>query len=123
MSDGDKKRKSDEWDSREREWTDELRRQTSAGNGNFGKAPPAAPKKKQVKKFNPKNRFRLMLVCLCILIFSTAVLWFTIFNPLATYQATLSMFSTIISGVIFVVNYGKDITITILNAYTKSSLR
>ena len=64
-----------------------------------------------------------MLVCLSILVFSVFILWLTIFNADATYQATLSMFSTIISGVVFVVNYGKDIVITIFNSYTKSSLR
>ena len=76
-----------------------------------------------MKKFNPKNRFRLMLVCLSILIISTLVLWLTIFDVYAILQATISMFITIISGVIFVVNYGKDIMVTLLNEYTKSSLR
>jgi hypothetical protein len=123
MIGGDKKRKSDEWDSREREWTDELRRQT-AGSGNLGRVGGAAsPKKRKVKKLNPKKRFRLMLVCLSIFVFSMFILWLTLFNVDATYQATLSMFSSIISGVIFVVNYGKDIAVTIINAYAKSSLR
>jgi hypothetical protein len=120
MSD-DKKRKSDEWDRREREWTEEMRRQL-AGSGNVRKSVDGV-KKTTGKKFNPRNHFRLMLVCLAILICSVCALSLTIYSVNATLQATISMFSTIISGVIFVVNYGKDIMVTILNAYTKSALR
>jgi hypothetical protein len=123
LSRDDKKKKSDEWDIREREWTDELKRQTSSspGNGNLKKT--GGNNNRSIRKFNPKNRFRLMLVCLSILIISTLVLWLTVFDVNATLQATISMFTTIISGVIFVVNYGKDIIVTLLNEYTKSSLR
>jgi hypothetical protein len=120
MNSDDKKRKSDDWDAREKEWTDEMRRQTANGNRSLRKIPAIESRK---KKFNPKNRFRLMLICLAVLLASISVLWLTIFDANATYQATISMFSAIISGVIFVVNYGRDVSISILNALTKSSLR
>jgi hypothetical protein len=119
---GDKKKKSEEWDLREKEWTDEMRRQISGENGGARKVERVQPTSR-IKKLNPKNRFRLMLVCLAILIFSITALWLTIFDANATYQATISMFSTIVSGVIFVVNYGRDIVVTIINGLTKSSLR
>jgi hypothetical protein len=122
LSDGDKKRKSDEWDLREKEWTDEMRRQL-AGEGRKVKKFEGERVAVKKRKFNPKKRFRLMLVCLGVLVVSTAVLWLTIFDANATYQATISMFSTIISGVIFVVNYGRDIIVTILNSLSKNSLR
>lgn len=76
-----------------------------------------------MKKFNPKNHFRFMLVCLAILISSAFVLSITVFDADATLQATISMFSTIVSGVVFVINYGKDIMVTLLNEYSKSTLR
>ncbi len=120
MSDGGKKKKSEEWDLREKEWTEEMRRQTSGAN--------RRPKKVKSnesgrKKFNPKNRFKLMLVCLGVLLFSVMVLLLTIADVNATYQSIISIFSAIISGVIFVVNYGKDISVSILNALTKNSLK
>jgi len=121
MNGDDKKRKSDEWDIRERDWTDELKRQTSPGSGNLKRT--GEPKKNKVKKFNPKRRFRLMLVCFSILIFSILVLWLSVFNVDETIQATLSLFTTIISGAIFIANYGKDIIVTLLNEYTKSSFK
>jgi hypothetical protein len=121
ISDG-RKKKSDEWDVREKEWTEEMRRQNAVGNGKL-KRPIEGRKERKVKKFNPKNRFRLMLVCLAVLAFSIATLFLTIFNANTTFQAAASMFSTIISGVIFIASYGRDIMVTLLNEYTKSSLR
>lgn len=115
----DKKRKSDEWDLRERAWTDEMRRQSSGANARRG----VDTTKPRMKKFNPKNHFRFMLVCLAILISSAFVLSITVFDADATLQATISMFSTIVSGVVFVINYGKDIMVTLLNEYSKSTLR
>lgn len=121
MTDDDRKRKSEEWDLREKEWTDEMQRQASGVNGRINKRARKVEIKK--KKFNPKNRFRLMVVCLTVLLISFTVLWLTIFDANFTYQATISMFTTIISGVIFVVNYGRDVVVSLVNALTKNSMR
>jgi len=110
----DKRRKSDEWDQREREWTKEMRKANPATRSQM---------KPRRKKFNPKNRFRLMLVCLGIFLFSAFVLWLTMFDPNASLQGIVSMFSTFISGIVFVMNYGKDIMVTVVNSITKNSLR
>jgi len=117
-SDG-RKRRSEEWDQREKEWTDEMKRQSLRGSERL-KSKRLVSK---TKKFNPKRRFRLMLLCTSIFVLSVFVLWLTVSDVNATYQTMISMISTIVSGVIVVVNYGKDILVTILNATTKSSLR
>ena len=114
MKNGYKWRKSDEWDSREREWTREMRNRMQGTRRQL---------KQKEKKFDPRKRFRFMLVCLGIFLVSIFALWLTSLIPWATDQAIFSIFSTIISGIVFVVNYGKDILITILNSVSKNSLR
>ena len=113
------KKKSEEWDLREKAWNEEMRRQTSAAERKLRKASAEVKK----KKFNPRTRFRLMLVCLAVLLGSVAVFWLTFFDAQAALQATISMFSAIISGIIFLMSFGRDIGVTVLNALTKSSLR
>ncbi len=114
MKNGDKWRKSEEWDSREREWTREMRNRMHGARREL---------KLKEKKFDPRKRFRFMLVCLGIFLVSIFALWLTSFIPWATDQAIFSIFSTIISGIVFVVNYGKDILVTVLNSLSKNSLR
>jgi len=121
MSDGGKKKRSEEWDLREKEWTDEMRRQSVAAGERLRGA--SNPQRKSGKKFNPKNRFKLMLVCLGVLIFLVAVLWLTMFDASMYLQASISMFSAIITSIFFLMSYGKDIVVSLLNALTKSSLR
>jgi hypothetical protein len=119
VSGNGKKKKSEEWDIREKEWNEEMSRQNAAGEEKLRKASVEVKR----KKINPKTRFKLMLVCLGVLLGSIAILWLTMFDANAYLQATISMFSAIISGIIFLMNYGKDIAVSLLNALTKSSLR
>ena len=75
------------------------------------------------KKFNPRKRFRLMLICLSIFLISFAIMCVSVFATEAIFQAIASMFITIISGTVFVVNFGKDIIVSVLNSLTKNSLK
>jgi len=114
MTNGDKKKKSDEWDSREREWTREMRKTMSGARFELEHG---------VKKFDPRKRFRLILVCFGIFLISIFALLLTSFIIQATFQAIISMFGSIISGMIFVANYGKDIVVSVLNFLSKYSSR
>jgi hypothetical protein len=111
----DRRKKSEEWDSREKEWTEEMR--STAYSHRRVKPKP------RMKKFNPRRRFRFMLVWLGILLTSLVIAFLTVFNPYATNQAIASISSALISGVVFLVNYGKDIAVTIINDLSKNSLR
>ncbi len=64
-----------------------------------------------------------MLVWLTILLGSLAAAAFTVYDPNTTYQAIFSIFSAIISGVVFLINYGRDIIVTVVNALSKNTLR
>jgi lipopolysaccharide export LptBFGC system permease protein LptF len=79
--------------------------------------------KPKIRKFNPRKRFRFMLIWLSVLVVSLVVASFTVYDPQASYQAIFSIFSAIVSGVVFVLNYGRDIVVTILNSVSKNSLR
>jgi hypothetical protein len=64
-----------------------------------------------------------MLVCLTILISSVLIFWLTMFNPDTIIQGIVSLFTAIISGIVFATNYSKDIAVSIMNFLSRSSLR
>ncbi len=64
-----------------------------------------------------------MIFWLFVVLVSFAVTLLTVVVPNATFQAIISSFSALISGVVFAINYGRDIAFAILNTLSKNSLR
>jgi hypothetical protein len=114
MASNGRRRKSEEWDSREREWINEMRQSIDARQAKPGS---------KIKKFNPKRRFKFMIFWLSVVLVSFIIALLTIVDPKTTYQAVFSSFSALISGGAFVINYGRDIVFAILNILSKNSLR
>jgi hypothetical protein len=64
-----------------------------------------------------------MILWLPVVLVSLTVALLTAINPNTALQAIFSSFSALISGVAFVINYGRDIAFAILNNLSKNSLR
>jgi hypothetical protein len=109
----DRKKKSDEWDFRERHWNREVRNLSSS----------SFRSKTNKKKVDPRKRFKLMLVSLSILVICTLFLVMSVLTSNPSYQWLASMLSTIISGGVFVGKYGKDLIGTLVFSLSKSSLK
>jgi hypothetical protein len=60
-----------------------------------------------------------MLISLCVFLVSMSVLLLTMNNSSVMLQAVVSMFFTLVSGVIFVMNYGKDLVLWIFAYVTR----
>ena len=106
-------KKSDEWDLREKGWASEVK----------GSNPMPADKTSEgLKKFNPKTRFGLMLSWMFIFILSSVILWYTMFDPYAINVTLFFMSTALISGVILIMKYGRDILVSFANFLTKNSL-
>jgi hypothetical protein len=110
----ERKRKTDEWDLRERHWN-RMVRNPSASSFKLGTK----------KKVDPRKRFKLMLVSLVIFVICAALLTISVLIPIPHpgYQSVAPMFSTIISGGVFAGKYGKDVIGTLAFSLSKNSLR
>ncbi len=119
-----RKRRTEEWDEREKEWTKIMR---TPGRDPDDASSSGAARGQRIRnsprKFNPKTRFRQMLVSLTIFLISMTVLLISMNDSSAMVQAVFSMFTTLVSGVVFIMNYGKDLVFSIIAYLTRYSLK
>jgi hypothetical protein len=122
--DSNRKKRAEEWDEREKEWTRIMRASTRDSEDSTERASQKDPRlRNQQRKFNPKTRFRRMLISLTVFLVSMGILILTMNNSGAMVQAVLSMFTTLVSGVVFLMNYGKDLVFWIIGYVTRYSLK
>ena len=117
--DTDRKKRAEEWDEREKEWSRIMRAPARDSEG----ASQRNPKLNSTRKFNPKTRFRRMLISLTVFLVSIGVLVLTMNNDTMMMQAVFAMFTTLVSGVVYVMNYGKDLVLWIIAYVTRYTLR
>ena len=119
-----RKKRTEEWDEREKEWTRIMRTPARESDDSLNSTSGKTQRmKNSARKFNPKKRFRQMLISLSVFLISMSILLLTMNDSSAMVQAVFSMFITLVSGVIFIMNYGKDLVISILGYFTRYSLR
>jgi hypothetical protein len=122
--DTSRKRRTEEWDEREKEWTRIMRTPSRNSDDPVNSAPGKSQKvKNPTRKFNPKKRFRQMVISLSVFLVSMSILIITMNDSSAMLQAVFSMFTTLVSGVIFIMNYGRDLVFSIIAYLTRYSLR
>ena len=121
--DPNRKKRTEEWDEREKEWTRIMRAPARGSNDPSETAQKNPRLRNQTSKFNPKRRFRRMLISLSVFLLSMGVLILTMNNSAAMVLALLSMFMTLVAGVIFLMNYGKDLVFWIIAYLTRYSMR